>query len=97
MSNVRSLVSLGKDGEWWWEETMKTMEIGKCPHHLLICDVLTDEGRDYQIVDGNKDSNVMNLRKRVQEALRAKLDDDLAVCGSLCGRFGVYDLVLISP
>jgi len=41
--------------------------------------MLADDGMDYQIIESSKDTNVMNLRKRVQEALRARLDDEVAV------------------
>jgi len=70
---------LGKMVGWLQPSLVAYGEISKPIVSNTTILTLADEGRDYQIVDGNKDSNVVNLRKRVHEALRAKLDDDLAV------------------
>jgi len=59
---------------------MWRQERGRCPQ-IDDQNASREIGEDieYQIVDANKDSHVASLRKRVHEALRTKVDDEVAV------------------
>ena len=85
INNVRNLVGIGKDGEFRvgsyslqgdaYEATRDSRR------GLMPVVVSPGEELDFQILDAthNKDSNALSLRKRVHEALRTKLDDEVAV------------------
>jgi len=50
-----------------------------CPFWLRPFPAMAGEEPGYSNIDGAKETAIVDLRKRVQEALRTKLDDDVAV------------------
>ena len=55
-----------------------------------FCCIPVDEGPELQTTsDGDKDKKIVELRKKIQEALRAKLDDEVAVSGMNYYRFSL--------